>query len=349
MNRLKDLWQNEINNEVAKEKAALLWFESVNHEQIDDLKAIKADSPYFHSTLRKRIKLGDRSVIEDAYSLLLNDVNWLHQSHYIWCDQLMAIFERHIQGFENNITKDFTSQNNALWILSGLITLIPINDAEALLEKYWSYLGYTRNFVQAALYIGTPKCLKLANASIQKCSNHDLVFKHIALFFTFESERPQSLDHVKRLLPYYDYLNETELHILETICQRHKAFEWGRQHLKNRHSQNILERYYPSDNQLLQELDDLSNHEYGILRVLSWTERLEERHTTHHKALTLLESWLASNPIMNNYRIVGECLKLIGSRQNLSLLEKYEILGSPTEVNQIKMDTHFAVYRRTLE
>ncbi|MFZ4730078.1 MAG: hypothetical protein ACOYMQ_15650, partial [Pseudanabaena sp.] len=349
MNRLKDLWQNEMNNETTIKRAAFLWFESVGHEQIEDLKAIKANSPYFHATLRKRIKLGDRSVIEDAYSLLLNDVNWLDQTHYIWCEQLMAIFERHLQALENTITKDFTSQNNALWILSGLITLIPINDAEVLLEKYWNFLGYTRNFIQAALYIGTTRCMKLANASIQKCSNHDLVFKHIALFFTFGSERPQSLDHVKRLLPYYDYLNETELRILETICQRYKAFEWGRQHLKNRHSKNTLEEYYPSDNQLLQELDDLSNHEHGVLKVLWWTERLEERYTTHQEALTLLESWLASNPTMQNYRIVCECLKLIGSRQNLSLLEKYEIVGSPTEVSQIKMDTQFTVYRRTLE
>jgi hypothetical protein len=263
----------------------------------------------------------------------------------------MTVFEKHLQGFENIITKDFTSRNNALWILSGLITLIPINDAEMLLHKYWSYLGYTRNFIQATLYIGTPKCMELANASIRECSNYDLIFKSLAHFFTSESERPQapSMDHVKRLLPYYDYLNELELHILETVCQKHKAFEWGSQHLKNRHRKSTLEEYYPSDNQLLQELDDLSNHEHGVHRVLWWTERLEERHTTHQEALTLLESWLASNPIMKNYRIVCECLKLIGARPNLSLLGKYEIVGSPTEVKQIKMDTQFAVYRRTLE
>ena len=77
IDRLKELWQNDINNETIREKAASLWFESVSHEQIDDLRAIKADSPYFHSTLLKRIKLGDRSVIEDAYSLLLDDVNLL--------------------------------------------------------------------------------------------------------------------------------------------------------------------------------------------------------------------------------------------------------------------------------
>ena len=350
IDRLKELWQNDVNNETTREKAALLWFESVSYEQIDDLKKIKADSPYFYSTLLKRIKLGDRSVIEDAYSLLLDDLNLLHQSHYIWCEQLMTIFEKHLQALKNIIPKDFSgSRDDREGILSELLTLVPINDAELILERHWSYIGYSPRFIQAAIYLATPKCLALADSRIRQCSNHTLIFKYLVSSFYIDGRQHLRLNHLERLIPYLDCLEESELWLLETICQKFKAFEWGKQHLKNRHSKKGLEEYYPSDNQLLQELDNLSNHEHGVYQVLSWTKRLEERHTTHQEALTLLESWLASNPIMKNYRIVCECLKLIGARPNLSLLGKYEIVGSPTEVKQIKMDTQFAVYRRTLE
>ncbi|MEA5487629.1 MULTISPECIES: hypothetical protein [Pseudanabaena] len=350
MDRLKCLWQNTDNNDEVREKSSQLWVEGANYEQIDDLKKITDDFPFFYEALQKRIQLGDYSVIKDAYSLFSTNARWLHLSHHIWCNDLMAIVEKHLQVLKNIIPKDFSgSRDDREGILSELLTLVPINDAELILERHWSYIGYSPRFIQAAIYIGTPKCLALADSRIRQCSNHTLIFKYLVSSFYIDGRQHLRLNHLERLIPYLDCLEESELWLLETICQKFKAFEWGKQHLKNRHSKKVLEEYYPSDNQLLQELDDLSNHEHGILDVLSWTKKLEQRHTTHQEALTLLESWLASNPIMRNYRIVCEYLKLIGSRQNLSLLEKYKIVGSPTEVNQIKMDTQFAVYRRTLE
>lgn len=356
MDRLKNLWQNPENEELVIKRASQLWFDSASHEQLDELQVIQADSPFFYEALQKRIKLGDQSVVKDAYSLFLTDIRWLHSSHYIWCDDLMAIVEKHLQNLESSIPKNFSGgQGDGQYILSELLTLIPSKDAELLLEKYWGYLGYSPRFVQAALYIATPRCLSLAEFSIKQCSDNFLIYKHIIhLFNPMDRERQQqlqhlSVDHLNRLVPCLDGLEEAELWVLEELCQQIKAFEWGKQYLMPRHSKRNRKKYYPSDDELLLELNKLADDKRGTWRVEGWIKELGQRHLTTVEILSLIDRWLASNSVLKRFHIVAACLESIGSRRNLSLLEKYEVEGSPAEINQIEASTRFSVYRRTLD
>lgn len=355
MDRLRCLWQESENEEMVK-NASYLWFQSADLEQVNELRKIQVDSPFFYVALQKRIKIGDQNVVKEAYSLLSTGVRWLHSAHHIWCAEMMAIVDKNLQALEEKIPKDFSGdQGDEQFILSELLTLVPKKDAEILLEKYWSHLGYSRSFIQAALYIGTPKCLSLAESSIRQCSDNSLIFKHIMyLFNPMDYERQQqqqhlSINHLKLLLPCLDHLEEAELYLLEIICKQLKAFEWGKQHLMPRHSERNRKHYYPSDEELLQELDELANDEKGAWRIEGWIEELRQRHRTQVESLALIDKWLAHNSTVKGLQIAAAYLEVIGSRNSLSLLDKYKIEGSPDEIDRIKASTVFSVYRRSLD
>lgn len=351
--RLKNLWEDTRNDTFVRHQAFRLWLCSVDWGQIDILRSISSDSPLYLGALGKRVRLGDRSVIQNLLPLLSKETHWFNYVHYIWSEEIKNSAQHHLESFINNIPKDFTGGwSNAHYDLSNILMKIPTEDAEELMEKNWNHLGFSPLFIQTALYVGTPRCLELADSSIRKCPSEIELFEHLSIHYGFlDSERQKYLTqkHLENLLPYLDRLGEHELSYCVDACERMGISEWGLKHLYNRLNPNKIKRYYPSDDDLIQELNMYLTEKFGTLTIRYWLEGLDRRHISQDRFLNVVDKWLASHPTIKGLNIAALCFHKIGKRKDLLILEKYTIEGPPNEVNKIKNNAKFFIYRRSLD
>jgi hypothetical protein len=357
--RLKSLWEDPTNDSFEVTFAFRLWLTGIESEQIDLLKAIPPDAPFFKNALQKRMELGDQSVVKEINTLLATEVHWFYWfqfAHHVWCDELLAMTQSRLEAFKESIPTDFSC--GGLYepfehsILSKLLTLIPVKDAEMLLEMYWGHLGYSHAFIQTALYVGTSRCLELVASSISRCPSDIPVFEFVGnTFGCFDSEKQRYLtvQHLERLLPYLDRLDEDSLGTLAQACRRMGIPEWSQKYLSSRLSEQDRKLYHPSDDDLLQDLDEFAADKHGVWRVTHWLEGFDRRHDSKSRTLSIVDCWLAFNPTIKGLRIAAACIQAVGTRQDLSILEQCTIEGSPDEIARIKESTRFAVYRRSLD
>jgi len=351
--RLKVLWDSPESEDFLKQKAFRLWIGSADNNQLHELKAVLSNSIFFYDALQKRMELGDQSVVKEILPLISMHTCWLQFAHQVWCDEVMTVAESYLESFKDNTPTDFSGGwSDGHYTLSNLLTLIPLKDAEMLLEKYWVYLGYSPPFIQAALYLGTSRCINLATSSINRCLGHVSVFKGITVTFGCSIHKKKdylTVQHLTRLVPYLNYLDECELWLLEQTCQQLGVPEWGQKYLATKLNESHRKEYYPSNDDLLQELDELAAKENGVWRVTNWLDKFEKRHVSKSRALEVVDCWLAFHPTVRGLQIAAGCIQSVGTRRDLSILEQYIIEGSPDEIAKIKESTRFAVYRRSLD
>jgi hypothetical protein len=286
----------------------------------------------------------------------LSESRWFYVAHHVWCEEIKIRAQHHLAAFKDNIPTNFLGS----WLfdhisLSRLLSRIPVQDAEILLEQYWDHLGYSCCFIQTALYVGTPRCLELAASSISQCPANIPVFKNLFEHleshygFTFTSSDWQERWTVKRLenlMPYLDRLDESQIWQLNDVCCLLDIPEWSQRHLLPRLSEEHRKCGYPLDDDLLEELNKFAVEENGEWRVRHW---FDGRWISNSRALSIVNCWLAFNPTVKGLQIAAACIKAVGTRKDLSILEQYQIEGSPDEIARIKESTQFAVYRRSLD
>jgi hypothetical protein len=350
--RLRALWEDLNNDEFVKQQAFRLWLTDSEWEQIDILRAISTNSPLFRSALRKRAQLGDQSILPNLLPILSTETHWFRVAHLVWCEELMVAVQHQLEAFKDNIPADFSGGwLNAHYELSSLLMMIPVIDAETLLDKYWGHLGYSPLFIQTALYVGTPKCLELAASSISQCPRDVDILKHIHHQFGFmdsEREKYLTLQHLDNLLLYLDRLGESELWQLAKVCQRLGIPEWSKQHISDWLSEKYRKQYHPSDDDLLQDLDEFVADTHGVWRVRHWLEEFDKRRDPRNRVLSIVDRWLASHPTVECLGIAAECVQVIGTRKDLSILDN-TIEGPRDKVANIKASARFFVHRRSLD
>lgn len=354
MSRLKVWWEGTQNNDFVKREAFYLWCASTDNNQINILKTILSDSPFFYSAVERRAKLGDKSVVKELLLLLPTNFHLFSVAHNVFCEDIMLVAQIFLEALQNTIPTDFSGGCEAEhYILSKFITQIPVKDAEILLEKYWNYLGYSSIFILTALYVGTPKCINLATSRINKCPSSIPIFHYVNYIFGFlDSEKQKCLNVQKldNLLPYLNHINKITIEHIATACKQMQIPEWGHKNLSNYISEQERKLYYPSDDDLLEELNEIALHQNSEWRVISWLKQFDDiRYTPdQHHLLSVVDCWLAFNSTVKGLKIAAAYIQAIGTRKDLSILDQYTIEGSPDEIAKIKESARFAVYRRSL-
>lgn len=353
LDRLKILWESQENDDFIKKMAFRIWLTSTGWEQIDVLRSISPDSPHFRSALWKRVQLADHSVVQHLVPVLLTEDRWFYVAHHLWCSEIMDVAEHYLESFKEDIPTDFSGGwLNAHDSLSKLLMLIPVKDAEKLLEKYWGHLGYSPLFIQAALYVGTSRCLELADSSINRCPREVEILKHIDYHFGFmDSEREKYLtkQHLDNLLPYLDRLGEHELWHLAEECQRLGIPEWSNRHLRDLLSEELRKSYHPSDDDLLKDLDKFLADKKDLWVLEPWLEDFDKRHDPKSRLLSIVDRFIASSPTVKVLKIAAACIQAKGDREDLSILDKYTIEGKNNDITNIKESARYFVCRRSLE
>ena len=182
-------WTDPLNDDQVRWSAFKLWTTGANGKKLDALRSVPPESILFERALAKRAELGDKQVLPELLARLsgASSIAYLLQfAHGVWGEEMKGFTRQHLASFASNIPMDFKGGRlNCHYAFSRLLRHIPAEDAQALLEEHWGHLGYSRLFIQTAIYVGSPTCLRLARSSIERCPNdipYSSIFISISAF-----------------------------------------------------------------------------------------------------------------------------------------------------------------------
>jgi hypothetical protein len=278
-------------------------------------------------------------------------------AHRVWCDELRSLASEMLARFQDNIPTDFSGGRADLLLnFAELFVKVSVADGEAVPRQHWGYLKYSPWMIHAAFRIGTPTCVALAREALALCPADVDVFR--LAFSTVWRQRnpanPITLRHLESLEPYLDRMSRNEVLFLAWETERavgsdEGIAEWIRGHLVPRLPPDDQVRVQVADEMLVGSLDrSFEETRFGPHLGFLFEERGGRRYVFPERRLRLLDGWLSTHRTVRGLAVAAECLKHIGTRRDLDLLERYPIVGDASEVERIKADAGFSLRKRTL-
>jgi hypothetical protein len=353
-NRLRSLWQSLNEAEGVRVLSFCLWLATTGGNDLTLLRSIDPGMPFYRYAVQHRIKRADRSVVPDLVSILRSDEWWWVLAHRVWCDTLRDLASETLEKLNGQIPVDFSGGRNDLpHNLAELLVKIPPADAERLLQQNWGHLKYSPSMVHAAFRIGTPICADLAREALTLCpASVDIFFLFSSLQDQPNEGNPITLRHLRNLEPYLDRMNRDEILFLAwetemSIGSNPDVAEWIRTNLVPRLPLEDQSRVEAADQYFLAHLDR-AFAETGFDPHLGFIFQGRRGQTSPERRLRLLDVWLSHHRTVRGLKVAGECLKYIGTRRELELLNRYQIEGDAAEVERIKGDASFRLRKRSL-
>jgi hypothetical protein len=358
--RLREVWSTAANRDAVRNLAFRLWLKNVDRDQVDVSRAVSKvafTEPFYKNAIWERARLGDKACVPELVSILETDASLFPVASRVWCEEIFIAAEKHLRSFKTNIPKDFSGGKlDEHYHLAEMLRDVPAKDAERLLLKYWTHLCYSRLFVQAALFVGTPDCLMLAREAIAEYPDDVNPFEHLDQFFgvfafgaglSLETgDPPVSLRRIKNLEPYLHRLPDMALGSLAAVCycSGTEGIEWCKKHFPDSINVSCRQRYCPTDDDLVQTLD-----RYLPRLWTFWLDGFEKRNDKRNP-LDIVQKWLQEQPTFQRFEFAARCIEEIGSREDLGRLDlplQYPIWRRMAD--DTRASVAFAVRRRTLE
>jgi hypothetical protein len=362
-------WNSKTSDLQLRETAFKFWVSAV--DDLDILRSVPTDHPLFEKVLWRRASLKDISTISLIKPRVAVDNKWLHVIGKIWAEQFLDVLDNALMNLKKQTPTDYTGgMNDEHYILSHLLRDIPASEAQPILIKHWDHLKFSRLFVQTALYIGSPECIALATGSINDYPSNIDPFEYLDSFFGFHVSGLRDhveLRHLQVLLLYLKRLGDMTLSDMAEFCEHRGNRDWSRTYLKpefdrrrtllpqvTREKQTYIERmaqrYFPSDADLLQDLDWIEqqgDHYYGHLYY--WSEKFEQRQEDHLRWQHILNEWLSRNPTVKRFRLFADAITMQGTRNDINLLYKNNISGDSNEIERLRTNAIFGIKLRSLK
>ncbi len=355
LSTLHELWESDANEAAVRQVAFQLWLKNVNRENIDILPIIQAItplSPLYIRALQERALLSDRTCVSALLGQLETHPELYPVVPLIWDESFKHAVSKRLRSFLENIPIDFSGGVlDEHYMLAAILTEIPIADAEELLYEHWNHLRYSRLFLQAAVFVGTPKILALVDDIICDYPADVDPFKYLDFtygFTIYSQGKHLTLHHLTHLEPYAERLRRDEQLTCAEYCYRQggEFINWCTKHLSQEVNDVYRSRYYPTDDDILRQLDinsgHLRNHTLYLLEQFS-------KKKDHTQFIDILRRWLQNKPTCQKVEAFAACIELIGTRADVSILDVP--LENEWEKHHIKLvleNAMFGVCRRTL-
>lgn len=350
-NRLEEIWKSDCESDSLRATAFTLWLVISPQVSLAEVQSIPCASPFYSYAIQYRALIGDTTAVQGLVLQIKELGFWWMLAHHIWCHELRDLADSELKKLRGQIPTDFSSGMDTEYELGHLLVSIPANDAEWLLVNNWDHLRFSPMMIQAALRTGTPKCCELADASIKLCPSDINIF-HLAFSHWGQRNRsnPITTQILRNYVPYFDRLGEDELLQLAFAADLipdpdGSIAEWVRTNVIPLLEAAERQRVNVADEFILDNLDDAAGHASPGLWFIF--DRAEDQFGFPDRQMRLVERWYGSNRSLAGLRIVAECIKIIGLRPHLTLLNKFEISGDPEIIANVKADAEFAVRHRT--
>jgi hypothetical protein len=227
---------------------------------------------------------------------------------------------------------------------------IPRDEAEGLIAKHWEHLQYSPLFIQAALFVGTPRCLALADAGIRECPPQINVLEHVADHFgIMVSGRQDSvtLEHLERLRPYVGRLDALSVWMIADFCNRRGHQEWVRRSLAPYLTEEYRAQVCPTEADIERDLDRSAGDEGRSIWLRHWAEEGAGRVVPPGQLIGVLRRWIAGKGDLKAWQVAAEIIAAVGSRSDLGILEGWP--PAHTDLGRLIIEnTRYRVERRSL-
>lgn len=349
--RLYELWIDGNRDKHIRKHSFQLWAATQYPGDLTILRDLGAECVLNDAVLRARLMRSDQTAIPQLIEKLNTEEKhrdcWWELGRHIWSDALTSVVDSHLRKRAESPTLTWKNQDHTDWILPELIMRLDTASSEALLCKHWDSLRLTPNYVQAALYVATPRLLQLVNATVQECPRPADLFEHIDMHFGIKTVGRSGItrqDQIQGLVPFLDHLTESSIHAFWEVCNERGWIEFRREHLDSRLGE-WSERVGLNDENLLAELDKELSYDRHY-----WLDHWVDRHLDHGRSkeevLNIVRQWLGSNMNSKALQIAASIIIYAGTRADLEILSEGGV--GEDMASAIISDARFAVERRTL-
>jgi hypothetical protein len=252
------------------------------------------------------------------------------------------------QGVDQCLDKfaDSTS-DDIIDIFSELIMELPPEIAEPIIVKHWDKLKLNPEFFQAALFVSTEKTRKLAAESFKQNSDKHKMLRYFDMHFGFSVEgRSHKIEekHLKSIEPYLKYMDNQQLSLLWWECNRHKFFEWRRNHLDNRITgikDSRLNHDLSSREKMLDNLCKERHTWYGWVKdnYLDLGYSLDE-------AFAAIAKWAEKRGTEDAIKVAADLFFSAANRIHLPLFDR--LIANSSLKATLQPQVHFGIKYRTL-
>lgn len=342
---LQGLWQDTTEQEEVRKNAFLVWSGSAQRDDLNLLKEASDIDIFKNPAYRRRLQLGDESVLQAEDFDLAENSMFITQLVNVWGGEALYQVAALARGLDENESSDLSFN------LSRLLYRIPDQDAEYLLVSHWEQISGNAGFFQAALFTATDRTKELAAETYDEVENSDKLFNMIRMNYGFNEYGRSELISRESLLSLEPYLEDIGERSLVDIAHKAKELgmvDWSERHIQPRLSGDERLWGHPTDRDLLEQLDELVTEEETATAVSSWIREFDRRAEPLSRAFDILSNWLDDSSSLEKYQFCARAIRGWGSREHLSILENRQLEGDDDRVHDVYQDAKFGVFVRTL-
>jgi hypothetical protein len=348
--RLLSLWQNPENDKFIRKQAFRIWASTETDGDLNILRSVDSSGPLAESALWERLKRSDHIAVPGLLLKLKGETNkrsfWWQYARAIWCGELRDALEEELSARRASASHAWGRTSDTGYHISHLIMSLPPSQAEVLLLDHWDHLQFSEVFVQAALYLATPRLLGHVGEVIKRCPNPGAMFKHIDSQYGIRTRGRTGITHKRQfevLSPYLDYMEDLTIYTFWEQCNEHGWFDLRRE-LFDAHLSDKYRRVYLNENQIMSSLDLVLDQKVPWIDY--WIEQYLKCGISPEEVIRIIGKWLAIQRTFTALQLAVVAVVQIGRREDL------QILTVPIEPNDaadaLRADTAFAVKRRSL-
>lgn len=339
--RMKEIWTDDGNFDEMRTSAFQVWARNAEEEDIEDLRRASTNDLFEYTALYRRLKLGDETAITSPPLNFAENEGLIKALSGTWGSEAYELADNLIS--ENSPEES----GNLFYHLGALLFQIPQDDAEQLLDTHWDDVRNHPKFFQAALYTATSLTEELAADAYKASDNPAGLLNQISMNFGFKiSGRSQliSEQHLTSIEPYLDDVSDMDLVRIAEKAHELGMEDWAAKHVQPRLPDDWRQNHYPTDDELLEELNEISDSEKKDVR--GWMTRFDQRSVSKSRIFGVVEEWLQSDPTLDAYRVSVEVIKNWGTRDNLDILNNVSL--DDDKIEHLYKDAEFGVKVRTL-
>lgn len=344
----EQIWRNRRINRFERRTAFEIWCQTPSRDELTALATLEADPVLADAALRTRLATGDQT----AVPLLKHRIWHTERGQYWWFNArrvgLLGLHEdvqRYLdeRGIDSPIAGRGTDGDR---IVAELLMDTRNEFAAQIIVANWDQLKTSPSFVQAALYLATPKTVALAQSAIANSDAPEKMLEYINRRWgirTIGRAGVTELAQLQALEPYYVQMSEMKMGNMCITSFFDAANRLGALRWREKHLDPLIAKAdrgdCTSDRQtLLTSLDSkvaiYLKSDRSWFAIDHWFERREEELWERSALLAIIGEWASSRDSEPAVILLCEALLHFGERRDLAL---FDLL--PTALSASCVDT----------
>lgn len=347
---LLELWQDESTDSHLCAQAFSLWAATQYPEDIEILRAAAPSDRLADDILRTRLSRGDQSAIFAMIIKLEADTGdfWWQFGCNLWSSDLSKALDEHLETRGNRVEHIWGAFFESDWITSELIMRLPEMEAEQILLKHWGHLKFSSFFVQAALYVATPRLVEMAQTAVNACTEPRQMMDHLGFRYGIRTKGRIGVTREAQLYalePVLMHLSALDVLMLWETCNDHGWYALRRKLLDDRLTPPFTLRKWDPERAVI-DLDKMVSEKLPI-PIDHWIDEFVKTGVSWEEIRDTMRKWLLQRLTLEALTVFAFAIQCRGSRLDLGALEDLD--GLPEDqAREVILDTIFAVQRRSL-